>query len=117
MSGPGPATPAGVQERELAAAFAARVEVLRHQRGLTKEALAMAAGLTMSSLYRIDSAPRKIHLGLIQRLCRALDVTHDELLRDLPQITERWTRTRRVASPGAWAGSGAFGDRGRRDGK
>lgn len=117
MSESGPATPAGVQERELAAAFAARLKVPRHQRGLTQEALAMAAGLTMSSLYRIGSAPRKINLGLIQRLCRALDVTHDELLRDLPQITERWTRANRAGSPGAWAGSGAFVDRSRRDAK
>ena len=90
------------QERALAAAFATRVRTLRREKGLTQEALAMAAGLTMSSLYRIES--RKINLALIQRLCRALEVTHGELLNGLPQITERWTRASRTSTPAARGG-------------
>lgn len=89
-------SPAAEQERVLAAAFADRLDALRHERGLTQEALARAAGLTPPSLARIRTAPRKVHLSLIQRVCRALNVTYDDLLSGLPEVTERYTRANRA---------------------
>jgi transcriptional regulator with XRE-family HTH domain len=91
-----PRSPAAEQERVLACAFADRLDALRGERGLTQETFARAAGLTPSSLARIRTAPRKIHLSLIQRVCRALQVTYDDLLSGLPEVTERYTRTNRA---------------------
>jgi transcriptional regulator with XRE-family HTH domain len=88
-------TPAAAQERALARAFAARVRELRHARRLSQDQLAIAAGVSTSWLCRVENAPRTITLGLIQRLCRGLDVTHDELLGDLPLVTERYSRANR----------------------
>ncbi len=102
-------TPAGAQERALAAAFAARVRALREQKNLSQGNLAHAAGLSISWLGRVESSPRTITLALIDRLRRALDVSYDELLGDLPPITERYTRanrTRYVYSEDAWPPSG-----------
>jgi transcriptional regulator with XRE-family HTH domain len=95
------ATPAGVQEQELAAAFAVRVRQLRTQRELTQEQVARAAGLSVSWLRRVEKSPRSeisprsITLALIQRFCAAFDVTYDELLGGLPVMTERYTRKNR----------------------
>lgn len=88
-------TPAGAQERALSFAFAARLAELREQRRLSQDELARAAGISASWLRRVESAPRSITLGLIQRLCTALDVSHDELLGGLPGITERYSRANR----------------------
>jgi transcriptional regulator with XRE-family HTH domain len=89
-------TPAGAQERALAVAFAARVRALRQQKNISQRALARAAGLSVSWLGRVESSPRSITLALIDRLRRALDVSYDELLGDLPPITERYSRANRT---------------------
>jgi transcriptional regulator with XRE-family HTH domain len=88
-------TPAGAEERALSVAFAARVAELRAQRRLSQEQLAVAAGISASWLGRVESAPRSITLGLVQRLCGALEVSHDELLGGLPKLTERYSRANR----------------------
>ncbi len=89
-------TAAATQERALAAAFAVRVRELRHARQLSQDRLAISAGISASWVHRVETArPRTITLGLIQRLCVALDVTHNELLGDLPPVTERHSKANR----------------------
>lgn len=64
-----PAKPATPREK-----FAANVERLREERGLTQEKLGWASGLDQTVVARVESGERKPNLGTILKLARGLKV-------------------------------------------
>ncbi len=64
------------------AAFGQRVVVLRRERGLSQQALALAAGLDPTYLSGVEQGRRNLGLINIRRLAAALDVAPHLLLVD-----------------------------------
>lgn len=62
-----------------AAAFAANVERIRRERGLTQEQLGWACGLHQTAIARIESGERRPTLLTIFKLARGLEVRPAEL--------------------------------------
>ena len=65
------------------AAFGRRVADLRHQQGLSQEALAERCGLAASVLSEIENARRDVRLSALWLLAGALNVPVTDLLTDL----------------------------------
>lgn len=61
------------------AIFAANVQRLREDRGLTQEALAHASDLNLTDIARIETARREPGALTIAKLARGLDVEPGEL--------------------------------------
>lgn len=57
-----------------AAKFAANVERLREERGLTQEQLGWAAGIHQTAIARIESGERRPTLGTVFKLAAGLEV-------------------------------------------
>ncbi len=57
-----------------AAKFAANVERLREERGLTQEQLGWAAGIHQTAIARIESGERRPTLGTVFKLATGLEV-------------------------------------------
>jgi transcriptional regulator with XRE-family HTH domain len=61
--------------------FGERVRVLRQARGLSQEALALAAGLDRTYIGGVERGERNISLLNIQKIAQALDVSPADLLK------------------------------------
>jgi transcriptional regulator with XRE-family HTH domain len=61
--------------------FGERVRVLRQTRGLSQEALALAAGLDRTYIGGVERGERNISLLNIQKIAQALDVSPADLLK------------------------------------
>ena len=61
--------------------FGERVRVLRQLRGLSQEALALAAGLDRTYVGGVERGERNVSLINIQKIAQALDVSPADLLR------------------------------------
>lgn len=61
--------------------FGERVRVLRQSRGISQEALALAAGLDRTYVGGVERGERNISLINIQKIAQALDVSPADLLR------------------------------------
>jgi transcriptional regulator with XRE-family HTH domain len=61
------------------AKFAANVERLREQRGLTQEQLGWAAGLHQTAVARIESGERRPTLDTVFKIAQGLEVPPAEL--------------------------------------
>ena len=59
-----------------------RLEQLRRERGMSREALARAAATTRVSIYRYEAGIRTPDLYAAQRLAKALGCSLDELVAD-----------------------------------
>lgn len=68
------------QELELETVVRHRIRGMRQERGWSLEALARKAGLTPSTLSRIETGSRRIALDQLVPLARALDTTLDRLV-------------------------------------
>lgn len=77
MAGECPAMPAKPQTPQ--AIFAANVERLREQRGLTQEQLGWASGLHQTAVARIETGERLPTLGTIFKIADGLEVPPAEL--------------------------------------
>ena len=67
--------------------FGERVRVLRQSRGLSQEALALAAGLDRTYIGGVERGERNISLLNIQKIAQALGVSPADLLK-FEQVTE-----------------------------
>lgn len=63
--------------------FGGNVRAARHAKDWTQEDLAHATGLAVVQVSRIERGRREVRLGTLIRLVAALDVTADELLREV----------------------------------
>ncbi len=63
--------------------FGARIRVLRQQKGLTQEALALQAGLDRTYVGGVERGERNISLQNVAKLATALGVSLDHLFRGL----------------------------------
>jgi transcriptional regulator with XRE-family HTH domain len=61
--------------------FGERVRVLRQARGISQEALALAAGLDRTYVGGVERGERNISLINIHKIAQALDVSLGDLLR------------------------------------
>lgn len=61
-------------------AFGQRVAVLRHERGLSQEALADAAGMHRTYIGSLEGGQRNVALRNLYKLADALDVSICDLL-------------------------------------
>lgn len=61
------------------AKFAANVERIREQRGLTQEQLGWAAGLHQTAIARIESGERRPNLDTVFKLAHGLEVPPADL--------------------------------------
>ncbi len=61
--------------------FGERVRVLRQARGISQEALALAAGLDRTYVGGVERGERNISLMNIQKIAQALDMSPGDLLR------------------------------------
>ena len=67
-------------ERKVKKLFGARVRLLRQQKGMSQEALALACDLDRSYIGSVERGERNISLVNIHRISRALGVSAKELL-------------------------------------
>lgn len=58
----------------------ARIRQARFERGLSLAELAARAGMTASTISRLETGARRLTLAQVERLAEALEVTTDELL-------------------------------------
>lgn len=65
----------------LLAQFGERVRRLRHQRGLSQEALAHEAGLDRSYMGQVERGEKNISLLYVEKIARALGVPVVQLFR------------------------------------
>jgi transcriptional regulator with XRE-family HTH domain len=70
-----------VKERQVLQRFGSRVRELRKARGWTQEELAEAADLHENYVSRLETGNQEPGLFVILRLCSALRVSVDELVR------------------------------------
>jgi transcriptional regulator with XRE-family HTH domain len=63
--------------------LAATLRRLREERGLSRETVAGAAGITLGALIRIEGAKASPGWGTVRRLAEALDVTLEQLGREV----------------------------------
>lgn len=63
-------------------AMGTRMRMARKRKGFTQETLAETVGVTTGNIGSIERGRAKIGLETLVRICRALDVTPDELLFD-----------------------------------
>lgn len=61
-------------------AFGDRLALIRRERGLTQEALAMRVDLSVDQIRRYESGRNEPTLGVIKRLATALSVTSDAIV-------------------------------------
>lgn len=73
------------QEARALAAFGKRVAALRRDRGLTQEGLAEKSKLAVRTIASIEQGRRWARLTTLHKLAKGLDVTTDNLLKDLKQ--------------------------------
>jgi transcriptional regulator with XRE-family HTH domain len=57
-----------------------RIRAARTARSLTHEALARAAGLSLDTVQKLQAGKREPSASVIVALCRALEISADELL-------------------------------------
>jgi transcriptional regulator with XRE-family HTH domain len=69
-----------------AQAFATALKRLRTSRGLTQEALAHEAGLSLTSLARIETAVQEPKIGTVLNLARAMKISAAELVAEVEKI-------------------------------
>jgi transcriptional regulator with XRE-family HTH domain len=67
--------------RDVLSRFGDRVRVLRKERGLSQEQLALESGLDRSYVGGVERGERNISLENIKRLAKALDISLAVLLR------------------------------------
>ena len=67
-------------DKKILGIFGERVRSLRLSRGLSQEALALAAGLDRTYIGGVERGERNISLINIQKIASALDVTVADLL-------------------------------------
>lgn len=56
-----------------------RLRAIRERKGLQREVVAAAAGMTVSHLYNLEQGRNKPSLDLARRIAEALDVTVDDI--------------------------------------
>lgn len=78
------------------AAFAANVAAARRAAGLTQEALAAKADLSMAYVGRIERAEKDPSVRTIARLARGLDVQVEALFAGVPQADDQTPRKARA---------------------
>jgi transcriptional regulator with XRE-family HTH domain len=69
-----------------AQAFATALKRLRTSHGLTQEALAHEAGLSLTSLARIETAVQEPKIGTVLNLARAMKISAAELVAEVEKI-------------------------------
>jgi transcriptional regulator with XRE-family HTH domain len=69
------------KEKVILKLFGERVRVLRQTRGISQEALALAAGLDRTYVGGVERGERNISLINIHKIAQALDVSPSDLLR------------------------------------
>ena len=57
-----------------------RIGILRHEKGLSLTDLAKAAGTTKAQIQKLERGERRLSLGWMDRLARAMDVKISDLL-------------------------------------
>jgi transcriptional regulator with XRE-family HTH domain len=73
-----------------------RLRALRDQRGLTLDAVAAAAGMSPSTLSRLETGKRRLAVDHLAPLARALGTTVDALLTPEPRVDPRVRRRPRT---------------------
>lgn len=63
--------------------LAANVRTIRAERDLTQEQVAIAAGLSLSDVGRIERAERDPGVRVLAKLARGLDTTVEDLVRGI----------------------------------
>lgn len=69
-----------------AKAFGIALKRLRTASGLTQEALAHEAGLSLTSLARIETAVQEPKIGTVLNLARAMKMSGAELVRETESV-------------------------------
>jgi len=69
-----------IKHAEIVELFAARLRELRSSRGMTQEALARSAHITISYVGRLENAGAAPGIDLLDRLAKALGTTTNDLL-------------------------------------
>lgn len=69
-----------------AQAFATALKRLRTSYGLTQEALAHAAGLSLTSLARIETAVQEPKIGTVLNLANAMNISGAELVAEMERV-------------------------------
>jgi len=69
-----------------AQAFATALKRLRTSHGLTQEALAHEAGLSLTSLARIETAVQEPKIGTVLNLARAMKIRGADLVREAEAV-------------------------------
>lgn len=75
--------------KTVAELFGVGLRRVRHERGLSQEALAEATGLSTNFVGEMERGLKAPGLGVIVRLARALDVSVHELLADFTDAAIR----------------------------
>ena len=74
-------------------AVGARVKEIRNQKGLSQAELAEKANLSLPLISTIENGKSKIWLITFARICEALQVSSDDILRlDVPEPTEHYPK-------------------------
>ena len=77
----------------VAGLFGVALRRVRHERGLSQEALAEATGLSANFVGEMERGLKAPGLGVIVKLARALDISVHELLGDFTDSTIRRLKT------------------------
>lgn len=64
-----------------------RVKQARRAKHMTQQQLANAAGISLSYVSHIENGRQSMHVLTLIALCDALDVSADQLIRDVPEST------------------------------
>lgn len=67
-------TPAKIERQEAVKVIGAAIRILREQRGLTLERLAMQAGISYQYLSGIETGKENFSIAILEKVARALDV-------------------------------------------
>ncbi len=62
-----------------------RVKQARRAKHMTQQQLAEAAGISLSYVSNIENGRQSMHVLTLTALCDALDISADQLIRDIPE--------------------------------